>query len=106
MDDITLGKLKKAHVVEDCVESTNIRLGGIQLILRFDNGYGASLLCNEISYGNEDDLWKLAVIHFKSTDPDDYELVYDTPITDDVLGYLDDELAVEILRDIKVLPPR
>ena len=26
--------------------------------------------------------------------------------TDDVLGYLDDEWAVEILRDIRALPPR
>ena len=92
--------------LSDFVESTSIGLGGLQLILRFDNGYGASLICNEISYGNEDDFWELAVIHFKSTDPGDYELVYDTPITDDVLGYLDDKWAVEILRDIKALPPR
>ena len=92
--------------LSDFVESANYRLGGLQLILRFDNGYGASLLCNEVSYGHENDLWELAIIHFKSTDPDGYELVYDTPITDDVLGYLDDEWAVEILRDIKALPPR
>lgn len=92
--------------LSDFVISINHAFHGIHIILRFDNGYGASLLCNDISYGHEDGFWELAIIHFNSTCSADYELVYDTPITDDVLGYLDDKWAVEILRDIKALPPR
>lgn len=59
--------------------------GGIQYHFKADNGYGASIVKHDFSYGNLQDLWELAVIG------KDGNLCYDTPITDDVLGYLTEE---------------
>ncbi|WP_219617004.1 hypothetical protein [Pediococcus pentosaceus] len=70
---------------------------GLQNKYKFSNGYGASLIYTPFSYGLE-----LAVIDFKS-DPTG-RIAYDTPITDDVLGYLTWEEAVEALVKIKELP--
>jgi hypothetical protein len=36
--------------------------GGVQKEYRFDNGYGASVIQHNYSYGNEQGLWELAVI--------------------------------------------
>lgn len=71
--------------------------GGVQRLYRFDNGYGASVICHSGSYGNENGLWELAVIRY--TDGDKYVLDYSTPITDDVIGYLDeDEISALLVR--------
>ena len=53
---------------------------GIQALINFDNGYGASVIKSPYSYGGNQDLYELAVIK-------DDAICYDTPITDDVLGY-------------------
>jgi len=76
-------------------------LGGIQYIHRFDNGYGASVVRNQYSYGGSSGLYELAVIKF---DGDEWDLVYDTPITDDVLGWLEDEKVSLLLTTISELP--
>ena len=57
--------------------------GGEQLVFRFPNGYGASLINSTMSYGNE-----IAVARFDGDNCDDWVIDYDTPITDGVLGYL------------------
>ena len=75
--------------------------GGIQKIYKFDNGYGASVIRHEFSYGHEDGLWELAVLHF--SDDDDWNIDYSTPITDDVLGYLSDEDVERTLKEIRLL---
>ena len=72
--------------------------GGPQKIYRFDNGYGASVIESHMSYGTE-----LAVLHFNSEDNYDFTLVYDTPITDDVLGHLTEEELEETLEKISLL---
>ena len=72
--------------------------GGSQKIYRFDNGYGASVIESYMSYGTE-----LAVLHFNSEDNYDFTLVYDTPITDDVLGHLTEEELEETLEKISLL---
>ena len=64
----------------------------------FDNGYGASVICNQGSYGNTDGLFELAVLDKNGN------LCYDTPITDDVEGYLF-QGVVDILNDIAELEP-
>lgn len=61
-------------------------LDGGQAIFRFDNGYGASVISHGYSSGVE-----LAVIKFNSDDNDDFDLVYDTPVTDNVIGHIADQ---------------
>ena len=78
-------------------------LDGVQYIFRFANGYGASVIKHMGSYGSRQDLWELAVIKFYGDGYDDWHLNYDTPITDDVLGYLTDEDVRNHLSEIKAL---
>jgi hypothetical protein len=54
---------------------------GITSRTKFENGYEASVVKSEYSYGGKDGLYELAI--FK-----DGEICYDTPIADDVIGYL------------------
>lgn len=63
-----------------------------QTIYRFPNGYGASVVHGEHTYGLE-----LAVIKFTGND---FNLDYSTEITDDVRGYLDQESLVRTLQQI------
>lgn len=77
---------------------------GIQYIFKFDNGYGASVIKHFGSYGHEKDLWELAVVEFRETGSEiSHHLCYDTPITDDVIGYLTDREIREYLQQIKDL---
>lgn len=66
---------------------------GVQAIHIFPNSYGVSVVRFPGSYGYQNDLYEVAVI--KGTE-DDFELCYDTPITEDVLGHRD-EIDVEII---------
>jgi hypothetical protein len=74
--------------------------GGVQKQYKFDNGYGASVVLHNGSYGNEQDLWELAVIKWNG---ENYNLVYDTDITDDVIGYLTLDEVEDILSRIESL---
>lgn len=67
----------------------------------FDNGYGASVIWNLASYGHEEMLFEVAVIDLETDD-----LCYDTPVTDDVVGFLDFYEVVDILDKIKNLPAK
>ena len=79
--------------------------GGVQKVYRAPNGYGASVIQTVRSYGYDYGLWELAVIEFKG-DTERYKVTHDTPITDDVLGYLEMEEVRRILQQIADLPPR
>lgn len=72
-------------------------LDGGQIRYTFPNGYGASVIRHRYSYGNEVGLFELGV-----TVRD--QLVYDTPVTDDVLGRLTPEDVERALLQIKALP--
>lgn len=88
------------------LKSNKIDSWGIQYIAKFDNGYGASIVQHSFSYGNERGLWELAVtMYSKPDEPEEYELCYTTPITDDVIGYLTEAEVNEILEEIKSLKP-
>ena len=70
----------------------------IQRHYRFANGYGASVVRNKMSYGGKDGLYEIAVL--KGDD-----ICYSTPITSDVIGWLDIFGVKKVLTDIKNLPP-
>jgi hypothetical protein len=63
----------------------------------FENGYGASVVRHEYSYGGKNGLYELAVLDSSG------DLTYDTPITNDVLGYLSEQDVTEILIKIQQL---
>ena len=73
--------------------------------IRFMNGYGASVVQNDISYGNDRGLLEIAVLRFSGQGPNEFELCYNTPITHDVIGFLSQDDARAILDQIASLPP-
>ena len=54
---------------------------GIYATMEFDNGFTASVIRNEMSYGNRQGLYELAVLK-------DGSITDETDITDDVEGWL------------------
>ena len=72
---------------------TNKHMDGIQKVYQFPNGYGASVIKHKGSYGYDKGLWELAVLH-------EGELCYDTEITGDVIGHLNDPEVDNILGQI------
>ena len=66
-------------------------------LFNFNNGYGASVIKADYSYGGSDGLWELAVLDIGG------RITYETPITSDVLGYLTDDKVKKILNKIKNL---
>ena len=72
-------------------------IGGVVSKIMFDNGYGASVVCNESSYGGQKGLYELGVLD------KDGKLTYDTPITSDVVGNLTPEEVTNILIQIQLL---
>ena len=73
---------------------------GTQIIIFFPNDYGASIIKNPYSYGNDEELFEIAVI---KGNRDNWKICYDTPITNDVLGYLNSEDINKYLEQIEKL---
>lgn len=71
---------------------------GNKAYVQFTNGYGASVICHDMSYGGREGLYELAVL--KGDD-----ICYNTPITDDVIGWLYPHQVTELLGKIAKLPP-
>lgn len=70
---------------------------GKQCIVQFPNGYGASIVQGPHTYGGSQGLYEIAVFG------KDGQITYDTPITDDVIGYLSEQEVETTLTDIKNL---
>lgn len=83
---------------------------GKQLIAKYPNGYGASVIQSRMSYGGSEGKFELAVLHgfpdggIMFDDDTGGELCYATPITDDVRGWLTQEMVVADLIQISELP--
>ena len=73
----------------------------LHYIFKFDNGYGASVIKNIMSYGHAKDLFELAVIEF--IDEFTWKICCSTEITDDVIGYLTNNGVLNLLEAIKNL---
>lgn len=93
---------------------TQEKNGGIQRFFKFNNGYGASVIRHDSSYGSDKGLWELAVLsgghrqgNFDTLFAEDlfkgYILDYSTPITNDVLGHLTEEQVQSTLTEISNL---
>ena len=82
---------------------------GVHGLIFFDNGYGVSVvrykseigLPDFLSYTSNEDEWELAVIKGKE---DDWDLCYDTHITDDVIGHLSEGEVNWIMIQVQELP--
>ena len=66
----------------------------------YSNGYGASVVWNANSYGAKDGLFEVAVLDASGS------IVYDTPVTRDVCGYLNFGQVADVLQQIRNLPVR
>jgi hypothetical protein len=71
-------------------------MGGVQARIKFENGYGASVIKSSFSYGGNQGLYELAVLF-------EDDITYNTPITDDVLGYLSEDDVSKYLKQIQEL---
>jgi hypothetical protein len=77
--------------------------GGIQALIFFPNGYGASVVGGSRGlYGDGVKTFELAVLYGTK---DDWALSYSTEIADDVLGWQSKDDVTEILRQIQELQP-
>jgi hypothetical protein len=85
-------KINTLNIKKDFNVERETVYNGYQLIFMFSNGYGASVVEHDYSKGLE-----IAVLDSNN------KITYDTPITDDVLGYLTDEEANTILERISKL---
>lgn len=73
---------------------------GIQALVFFENGYGASVIRGYGTYGAENGLYELAVV---KRDGDSWDLCYDSGITDDVIGHLSEEEVTSYLQAIEAV---
>ena len=69
---------------------------GIAARIGFDNGYGVSVVKFNGSYGFEDDLFELAVLH-------NDDITYNTDITDDAIGHLTELGVTDIMIKVQSL---
>lgn len=72
-----------------------------QALMFFDNGYGISVITGEGAYSDEDHPYEAAVLKGIQ---DKWLICYDTPITDDVLGYNTEKDITSIMKRIQELP--
>lgn len=91
--------MKAKQIKGGCmVEKTDMpEVDGYQLVYKFDNGYGASVVKHNFSYGGKKGLYELAVLD------KDGGLCYDTPITEDVVGHLTMGEVENLLAEISYL---
>ena len=72
-------------------------MSGIQARIHFENGYGVSVVSHTYSYGGRDGLFEIAVLD------KDGNLTYDTPVTNDVIGYLTEEDVTDVMKQVQEL---
>ena len=81
----------------DLVFKQDIQRGLNAARIMFDNGYGASVIIGPHTYGGEDGLYELGVLG------KDKKLTYDTPVTEDVKGYLSEDDVTKLMEQIQKL---
>ena len=71
----------------------------VQVIYEFPNGYGASVITGSVAQADAGRPYEVAVFL-------NGNICYDTPVTDDVIPYLDEFDVLRVLNEIKALPIR
>ena len=78
-------------------EPSELLLNGVKARINFDNGYGASVIKNILSYGGSAGFYELGVTK-------DDQLHYDNPVANgDVIGWLEEEEVSKLLIEIQNL---
>jgi len=72
-------------------------MNGVQARTMFENNYGVSVVCHAFSYGGNDGLYEIAVLG------EDGNLTYDTPVTDNVMGYLSKDDVSDVMKQVQEL---
>ena len=70
---------------------------GVGYTYQFENGYGASVVKHDSSYGGKQGLYEIAVLDSTG------DLCYSTSITDDVIGFATEDKVLDTLQRIKLL---
>ena len=65
-------------------------------VMEFENGYGVSVIFGEQFYSNGIDTYEVAIIK-------DNHVCFDTPLTDNVLAYQNENEVTEIMRKVQEL---
>jgi hypothetical protein len=81
----------------DFKKLTDQFMSGVQARMMFENGLGVSVVSHTYSYGGKDGLFEVAVLDA------DGDLTYNTPVTNDVIGYLKPEEVTEIMEQVQNL---
>lgn len=68
--------------------------------IKFSNGYGVSVVTGGVSSYATEGTYELAIIDNNG------KIVYDTHITDDVIGYLPADEVTAVMEEIQNLPKR
>lgn len=78
---------------------------GFHSVMEFENGYGVSVVCGSFYYCSpREDLYAASMYEtYEVAVLKDGELCYDTPITDDVLGYLTTEEVSSVMEQVQNL---
>lgn len=70
---------------------------GVRAVIKFENGYCASVVLTPYTYGGKDGLYELAVLDSEGN------LTYDTSVTSDVEGYLTESDVTRLMEQIQSL---
>jgi hypothetical protein len=81
----------------DFKKLTDQFMSGVQARMMFENGLGVSVVSHTYSYGGKDGLFEIAVLD------GDGDLTYNTPVTNDVIGYLNPDEVTEIMEQVQNL---
>jgi hypothetical protein len=65
--------------------------------MMFENGFGVSVVSHTYSYGGKDGLFEVAVLD------EDGDLTYNTPVTNDVIGFLNPDEVTDIMEQVQNL---
>lgn len=88
-DDLTF----KPHLLKKYSEN-------MRAIMFFPNGYGVSVLFGDAFYSNGIDTYELAVLFGDEKNP---VIAYNTPITNDVLAFIDKEEVTKAMIEVQQL---